>query len=71
MILIFQSNIIIFFSFRINQDEIECINQACTNNIEELSIQVHNHQWQIEKTNFQCRNNPIIYDWYPKRSILR
>ena len=54
-------------------DEIECINQACTNDRErlELSIQVNDHLWQLEKTFFQCRANPIIFDWAPKRAIMR
>ncbi|CAF1388189.1 unnamed protein product [Adineta steineri] len=53
-------------------NEIECINQACMNDKErlELNIQVNNHQWQLEKTYFQCRANPIIFDWYPKKSII-
>ncbi|UJR25877.1 hypothetical protein I4U23_007227 [Adineta vaga] len=56
----------------VTSDEIECINQACSNNLErlELSIQVNNNSWQIEKTYFQCRTDPIISDWYPKKSIL-
>ncbi|CAF4300412.1 unnamed protein product, partial [Adineta steineri] len=53
-------------------NEVECINQACMNDKErlELNIQVNNHQWQLEKTYFQCRANPIIFDWYPKKSII-
>lgn len=54
-------------------DEIECINQACDNDIErlELSIQVNDHSWQLEKTFFQCRANPIVFDWSPKKAIMR
>ncbi len=54
-------------------DEIECINQACVNDNErlELNIQVNHYPWQLEKTFFQCRANPIIFDWYPKKSIMR
>ncbi|CAF1162710.1 unnamed protein product [Adineta ricciae] len=53
-------------------DEIECINQACANDRErlELSIQVNNQAWQLEKTYFQCRANPIIFDWEPRRAIM-
>jgi hypothetical protein len=54
-------------------DEIECVNQACASDRErlELSIQVNNQLWQLEKTYFQCRANPIIFDWVPKRAIMR
>jgi len=54
-------------------DEIECINQACTNDMErlELSIRVNDYPWQLEKTYFQCRANPIVFDWFPKRAIMR
>ncbi|CAF0972266.1 unnamed protein product [Rotaria sordida] len=53
-------------------NEIECINQACMHDREqlELNIQVNNHSWQLEKTYFQCRANPIILNWYPKKSII-
>ncbi|CAF0773881.1 unnamed protein product [Adineta ricciae] len=56
----------------VTSDEIECINQACTNNSErlELSIQLNEKRWQLERTYFQCRPNPIVFDWYPKTSIL-
>lgn len=52
---------------------IECINQACSMDNEqlELSIQINDQLWQIEKTIFECRSNPVIYDWSPKRSIRR
>ncbi|CAF3033085.1 unnamed protein product [Rotaria sp. Silwood2] len=58
------------YDYSIN--EIECINQACVNDKEqlELNIQVNNHSWQLEKTYFQCRANPIILDWFPKKSII-
>jgi hypothetical protein len=58
---------------RVTSNEIECINEACTNNLEqlELSIQVNGYFWQIEKTYFQCRDDPMIFDWYPKKSIIR
>jgi hypothetical protein len=54
-------------------DEIECVNQACINDMEhlKLSIQVNDHPWQLEKTYFQCRANPIVFDWYPKKAIMR
>jgi hypothetical protein len=54
-------------------DEIECINQACTNDMErlELSIRVNDYPWQLKKTYFQCRANPIVFDWFPKRAIMR
>ncbi|CAF4667346.1 unnamed protein product [Rotaria sp. Silwood1] len=53
-------------------DEIECINQACANDREqlELNVQVNNRLWLLEKTYFQCRANPIIFNWHPKKSIL-
>jgi len=58
---------------RITSNIIECINQACKNDYEqlELNIQVNNQSWQIEKTFFQCRKNPVIFDWYPRKSIIR
>ncbi|CAF3798026.1 unnamed protein product [Adineta steineri] len=58
--------------YEYSTNEIECINQACMIDKErlELNIQVNNHQWQLEKTYFQCRANPIIFDWYPKKSII-
>jgi hypothetical protein len=37
----------------------------------ELNIRVNNYSWQLEKTFFQCRANPIIFDWYPKKAIMR
>lgn len=54
-------------------DEVECITQACPNNSEklELDIQVNNRSWQLEKTYFHCRVNPIVDRWSPKKSILR
>lgn len=54
-------------------NEIECINQACENDREqlELKIQVNDHPWQLEKTFFQCRANPVVFDWSPKRGIIR
>jgi len=54
-------------------DEIECINQPCNNDIErlELNIRVNDYPWQLEKTFFQCRANPIILDWYPKKAMMR
>ncbi len=54
-------------------DEIECINQACGNDMErlELNIRVNDSPWQLDKTFFQCQANPIILDWFPKRSIIR
>ncbi|CAF4561242.1 unnamed protein product, partial [Rotaria magnacalcarata] len=33
-------------------------------------VQVNNRLWQLEKTFFQCRANPIISNWSPKKSIL-
>ncbi|CAF2137619.1 unnamed protein product [Rotaria magnacalcarata] len=53
-------------------DQIECVNQACRNDSErlELMVQVNNRLWQLEKTFFQCRANPIISNWSPKKSIL-
>lgn len=52
---------------------IECINQACLSDDEELelTIQVNNQLWKIEKTIFYCRKNPMIYDWRPRQSIIR
>ena len=54
-------------------DEVECINQACGSDMErlELSIRVNDHLWQLEKTYFQCRANPIVFDWFPKKAIMR
>ena len=54
-------------------DEIECVNQPCQNDMErlELTIQVNGDPLQLQRTYFQCRANPIIFDWYPKKSILR
>jgi hypothetical protein len=37
----------------------------------ELSIRVNDQPWQLEKTYFQCRANPIIFDWFPKKAIVR
>ncbi|CAF2311605.1 unnamed protein product [Rotaria sp. Silwood2] len=56
----------------VNTNEIICINQACKNDFEqlELSIQVNNNIWQLEQTYFQCKSNPMVFDWYPKKSIL-
>lgn len=61
------------FRIRITSDIIECTNQGCSNDHEELelSIQVDDRLWKIEKTVFYCRKNPMIYDWYPKKSIVR
>ncbi|CAF4382788.1 unnamed protein product, partial [Adineta steineri] len=58
--------------FRITTDAIECINEACTNNLEklELHIQVHDYIWQLQKTYFHCRSDPMVFDWSPKKSIL-
>lgn len=58
---------------RITDDYIECISQACTKEWEtlNLNIMIKNQTWQIQPVLFQCRPNPIINDWYPKRSILR
>ena len=52
---------------------IECVNQECPTDQDqlELTIRVNDQLWQIEKTTFQCRPNPIIYDWSPRRSIRR
>ncbi|CAF0881012.1 unnamed protein product [Adineta steineri] len=56
----------------ITTDAIECINEACTNNLEklELHIQVHDYIWQLQKTYFHCRSDPMVFDWSPKKSIL-
>ncbi|CAF3574252.1 unnamed protein product [Rotaria socialis] len=56
----------------VTPNEVICINQACKNESEqlELSIQVNTHIWQLEKTYFQCKNDPIVLDWSPKKSIL-
>lgn len=54
-------------------DEIECINRACASDNErlELSVYVNEKPWKLEKTFFQCRANPIVFDWTPKKAILR
>ena len=59
--------------FRVTPNEVICINQACQNESEqlELSIQVNAQIWQLEKTYFQCKSDPIVFDWSPKKSILR
>jgi hypothetical protein len=62
-----------FVFYRITSDVIECFNQACMTDHEqlELSIQVNNQSWQMEKTYFQCRANPMVFDWSPRKSIIR
>jgi hypothetical protein len=62
-----------FVFYRITSGVIECINQACTTDHErlDLSVQVNGQLWQIEKTYFQCRPNPVILDWSPRKSIIR
>lgn len=54
-------------------DEIECVNQACEADNErlELSVYANDLPWQLEKTFFQCRANPIVIDWTPRKSIIR
>lgn len=54
-------------------NEIVCANEACKNESDqlELRIQVNGRDWQLEKTYFQCKSDPIVLDWFPKTAILR
>lgn len=52
---------------------IECLSQGCSNDRErlELLILVDEQPWLMEKTYFQCRANPILIDWSPKKATVR
>lgn len=52
---------------------IECINQGCSNDRERLELFIFfgGRPWLLEKTYFQCRANPILFDWSPKKATVR
>ena len=54
-------------------NQIQCINQGCSNDRErlELTITVDDRAWLLEKTYFQCRANPIVIDWSPRKATIR
>lgn len=52
---------------------VECLNPACSSDLPQLplSIVVDGRPWQLQETFFQCRANPIVFDWYPNTTIVR
>ena len=54
-------------------DSIECINQACPDDFQRLPLKivVENRLWLLEETFFQCRLNPVVFDWNPKQITVR